>query len=132
MNATALLAKAEVAVASAQALLERGDPDGAVNRAYYAMFDAARAVLTAILGATEAGAAARTHSGLIAAFGLHVVKPGRMPREYGRQINRALELRQLADYTGESIDMAEAAELVEQARRFVQAVRQAMPDTGEA
>ncbi|TSE26764.1 hypothetical protein Tsedi_00472 [Tepidimonas sediminis] len=42
MNATDLLAKAEVAAASAQALLERGDPDGAVNRAYYAMFDAAR------------------------------------------------------------------------------------------
>lgn len=42
MNATDLLAKAEVAAASAQALLERGDPDGAVNRAYDAMFDAAR------------------------------------------------------------------------------------------
>ncbi|TSE26763.1 hypothetical protein Tsedi_00471 [Tepidimonas sediminis] len=54
-----------------------------------------------------------------------------MPRECGRQLNRALELRQLADYTGESIDMAEAAELVGQARRFVQAVRQAVPRTGE-
>ncbi|TSE20877.1 HEPN domain protein [Tepidimonas alkaliphilus] len=131
MNAAALLAKSEVAAASAQALLERGDADGAVNRAYDAMFDAARAILTAALGEMEAGAAARTHSGLIAAFGLHIVKPGRMPREYGRQLNRALELRQLADYTGESIDMAEAAELVQQARRFVQAVRQAVPKTDE-
>lgn len=76
MNAATLQAKTEVAAASAQALLERGDPDGTVNR--------------------------------------------------------ALELRQLADYTGESIDMAEAAELVEQARRFVQAVRQALPETGKA
>lgn len=89
-----------------------------------------RATLTVVLGG-GAGAAARTDSGLIAAFGLHVVKPGRMPRECGRQLNRALELRQLADYTGESIDMAEAAELVGQARRFVQAVRQAVPRTGE-
>ncbi|MCX7662789.1 MAG: HEPN domain-containing protein [Tepidimonas fonticaldi] len=55
MNATDLLAKAEVAAASAQALLERGDPDGAVNRAYYAMFDAARAMLTVVLGRGERG-----------------------------------------------------------------------------
>lgn len=44
MNAAALLAKAEVTVASAQALLERGGPNGAVNRTCYAMFDAARAM----------------------------------------------------------------------------------------
>ena len=42
MNAATLQAKTEVAAASAQALLERGDPDGTVNRAYDAMFDAAR------------------------------------------------------------------------------------------
>lgn len=91
------------------------------------MFDAARAMLTSVRGPVEAGLAARTHSGLIAAFGLHVVKEGLLPRDWGRQLNRALELRQLADYTGESIELAEASALVEQAQRFVQAVRQAIP-----
>ncbi len=43
MNATELMAKANQALASAKLLLDTGDADGACNRAYYAMFDAARA-----------------------------------------------------------------------------------------
>lgn len=35
--------KAEQAVASAHLLVEAGDPDSACNRAYYAMFQAAKA-----------------------------------------------------------------------------------------
>ena len=42
MNAEDLMAKAAQAGESARTLLERGDADGACNRAYYAMFDAAR------------------------------------------------------------------------------------------
>jgi HEPN domain len=47
MTAPALMAKARTACESARALLERKDCDGACNRAYYAMFDAARAALLA-------------------------------------------------------------------------------------
>lgn len=43
MKAQDLLAKALQAAASAKVLLDTGDADGACNRAYYAMFDAARA-----------------------------------------------------------------------------------------
>jgi uncharacterized protein (UPF0332 family) len=39
------MAKAAQAVASARVLLETNDADGATNRAYYAMFDAAQAAL---------------------------------------------------------------------------------------
>ena len=46
MNAQELMAKSQRALASAQKLLEDNDGDGACNRAYYAMFDAARAALT--------------------------------------------------------------------------------------
>lgn len=35
------MAKADTACSSARALLDLGDVDGAANRAYYAMFDAA-------------------------------------------------------------------------------------------
>ena len=38
-----LMTKADRACTSARALLDLGDVDGACNRAYYAMFDAARA-----------------------------------------------------------------------------------------
>ena len=48
-------------------LLDAGDADGACNRAYYAMFDAARAALLAS-GAPFDPEIARTHSGLISAF----------------------------------------------------------------
>ncbi len=39
------LQKAETGVKSAKALLDLGDTDGSCSRAYYAMYDAARACL---------------------------------------------------------------------------------------
>lgn len=45
LTSVILLAKADRACKSARALLELGDVDGACNRAYYAMFDSARAAL---------------------------------------------------------------------------------------
>ena len=47
MKAADLMAKASQAAASARLLLDTGDADGACNRAYYAMFDAARAAMQA-------------------------------------------------------------------------------------
>lgn len=42
MDALTLMAKARTASKSARAPLDLGDSNGACNRAYYAMFDAAR------------------------------------------------------------------------------------------
>ena len=114
-----LMQKAARALASARLLLDAGDTDGACNRAYYAMFDAARAALSA----EDAPETPKTHGGLIAAFGLQLVKPGRLPRELGRMLNRAEEVRLLADYTGGSVEPAEAREALSQAQAFVDAVR---------
>ncbi|MBL8510379.1 MAG: HEPN domain-containing protein, partial [Betaproteobacteria bacterium] len=44
------MAKADRACQSAHMLLASGDVEGACNRAYYAMFDAARAALLASAG----------------------------------------------------------------------------------
>jgi uncharacterized protein (UPF0332 family) len=107
-QATQRMQKADRALASARLLLDIGDLDGACNRAYYAMFDAARAALA---GDAEPEAA-RTHNGLIAAFSLRLVKPGRLPRELGRMLNRAEEIRLLADYTGGSVEPDDAAQLL--------------------
>ena len=42
MKSKELFTKAKTAATSARILLNAGDVDGACNRAYYAMFDAAR------------------------------------------------------------------------------------------
>lgn len=83
MNARELLAKAIRASSSAALLLGDGDVNGACNRAYYAMFDAARAALLAA-GAPVDPNVVRTHNGVIAAFGLHLVKAGQVQRRQPR------------------------------------------------
>lgn len=116
----ALIEKAARAARSAALLLDSGDIDGACNRAYYAMFDAARAALLAT-GSDQAST--RTHAGLIAAFGLRLVKSGRIDRSLGHVLNRAHEIRLVADYTGDLVDRELAAWAVEQSTRFVDAMR---------
>jgi uncharacterized protein (UPF0332 family) len=59
-----LLDKADRALASARLLLEADDGDGAANRAYYAMFDAASA---ALLWAGSTQSLPKTDGGLISA-----------------------------------------------------------------
>jgi len=117
-----LMSKAERALASAQLLLSSGDVDGACNRAYYAMFDAARAALL-VVQAPVLAEVARTHSGLISAFSLHLVKPGLVAVEHGRSLNKVEDLRLIADYRGDLVDLDKAAWALEQARNFLQAVQ---------
>lgn len=113
------MVKAIRACDSARALLNLDDPDGACNRAYYAMFDAARA---ALMASGVSADAAKTHSGLIAAFGFHLVKTGRVPVDLGKAFNRAEEIRLEADYKGDPIPTDKARETVEQSETFVAAI----------
>lgn len=118
----ALMAKAVRACASARALLDLDDVDGACNRAYYAMFDAARAALLAS-GAPVKPHIGKTRSGLISAFGEHLVKNGPISKEMGRLLKRAEEIRIVADYKSDSVELVDARELVEQAEVFVATIR---------
>ena len=118
MNAQDLMTKAQRALASAHTLLADGDNDGACNRAYYAMFDAARAALIASK-APVPPEIAKTHSGLISAFSLHLVKSGRFPVELGKSFNKVEDLRLVADYKGDPIEAAEAKWAVQQSQQFV-------------
>ncbi len=121
MSPADFLAKADVAARSAQVLLAAGDPDGACNRAYYAMFDAARAALLAS-GAPLETEFARTHGGVISAFGLHLVKTGLVDAAFGRSLNRAQRVRMIADYTGDLVDQDIAERQVAEATDFVRAM----------
>ena len=108
------MAKAVQAVASARMLLAFGDADGACNRAYYAMFDAARAVLLA--SGYEIG---KTHSGILNAFSERFVKNCLLPKEIGRLLKHAETFRYVADYESESVDESDAKKMVQQADNFV-------------
>ena len=65
----------------------------------------------------------RTHHGLIAAFSLNFVKTGKVSVELGRALNRAEEIRLIADYQGESVDPEQVVWVVECAGEFVQAMK---------
>lgn len=118
MNAQSLMTKARIACESARALLERQDSDGACNRAYYAMFDAARAALMATNAEIPLNIG-KTHSGVLTAFSQHLVKNCPVPRDIGRLLKQAEELRLVADYSGDSITLDDARALVEKAESFV-------------
>jgi uncharacterized protein (UPF0332 family) len=113
-----LMAKAAQAAESARALLDRGDADGACNRAYYAMFDAARAALLA--AGHDVG---KTHRGVLNAFNDRLVKDGPMPKEAGRLLKHAEAFRYVADYSDSAVVLTDAREIVEQADTFVVTVR---------
>ncbi len=122
MNADTLLHKANTALSSAKLLLQSGDADGACNRAYYTMFDAARAALMAFQNSDEV-LTIKTHSGLISSFSLQLVKPGMIDIELGKALNKVEDLRLIADYKGDAITLEDAGWAVEQAETFFAVVR---------
>ncbi|MEY3526232.1 MAG: hypothetical protein RL543_2 [Pseudomonadota bacterium] len=123
MTSGELMDKAVMALHSARILFDAGDLDGACNRAYYALYDAARAALIATQAPPEV-LAARTHSGVIAAFGLHIVKRGLIAAEHGRAFNRLHELRMIADYRGDSVEAEQIVTALSEADAFLKAVTQ--------
>ncbi|HVZ46350.1 MAG TPA: HEPN domain-containing protein [Ramlibacter sp.] len=121
MNAKQWIGKARVAAESAQLLFEHGDSDGACNRAYYAMFSAARAALEIAGGAFRAEQL-KTHSGLISAFSMRLVKTGLVSHDLGRTLNKAEDLRLASDYRGDAVKPELAEWAVQSATEFVAAI----------
>jgi uncharacterized protein (UPF0332 family) len=101
--------------------LQDHDPDGSVNRAYYAMFNIARAALLA--AGVPAQDLPRTHNGLIAKFSERGVHSGRMDPELSSALSRLESLRLRADYVETSIDAKTATEAYAQAEAFVNSVQ---------
>ena len=112
------LQKAETGVKSAKMLLDAGDTDGACSRAYYAMYDAARACLSWAEVAPARGEF-KTHHGLTSAFFQHLVKTGLFPIATGGAIQRAMALRQIADYEASPVPHSDAVKTISDAESFV-------------
>jgi len=97
----------------------------AINRAYYAIFYAANALL-----ATR-GLSRSKHSGVIAAFRQHFVKPGLIEAEYGDSYGRVMDDRHASDYDVEATIEPERAQTdLEDARRFVERMEHYLQEGG--
>jgi len=122
LKAKELFTKAQTAATSARILLNDWDVDGSCNRAYYAMFDAARPALLAS-GVGESTVNTKTLSGLISKFSLELVKSGQVSVELGKSLNKVEDLRLMADCKkGDAVLKEDATWAVNQAEIFVEAL----------
>jgi uncharacterized protein (UPF0332 family) len=108
------LAQAQGRLAAARLLLSQGFAEDAISRAYYAMFYAAEALLEG------EGLEFSSHAAVIAAFGRHFARTGRVPAEYHRALIKAEALRRRGDYGPfEDVTTDDAEGQVSQAERFL-------------
>jgi len=98
----------------------------AINRAYYAIFYAANALL-----ATK-GLSRSKHSAVIATFRQHFVKPGLIEDEYSDIYGRVMDDRHKADYdiVESTVDPVRAQTDLEDARHFVKRVERYLKQEG--
>ncbi len=112
-ESSALIVKAQRYLKSAKLLPEDGDYESSVSRSYYAMFYCAEAALL------TKGLTFSSHKGVISVFGELFVKAGVFPREFGRELNKAFEKRQLGDYESKStVSEEDAQETLTRAHEF--------------
>ncbi|WP_248885956.1 HEPN domain-containing protein [Acidithiobacillus acidisediminis] len=116
-----LMSKADVAFKSAITLYNAEDYNGSVNRAYYAMLDAAKAAL--IHQRVQGAENIRSHSGLISEFSRHFVKTGKVGVEMSKILTRAESARLVADYSYDSLDKVGAHEHIASAGRFISEIK---------
>ena len=126
MSAEKFLAKARRSLDAVKLLFEHVFYDEAGSRACYATFDAARAALIETKAPVDAEIG-RTHAGLIGAFGLHIVQQGLVPRDIGRTLGQAQQVRLVADYKGDPIEREDAERIIALAARFIESVATMTP-----
>ena len=115
----ALLREARDSISAAAVLVESGYPGYAASRAYYAMFYIAEAFLY------SDGMSFSTHAAVIAGFGQHFARAGRVPAEFHRMLIQAQELRLQGDYDPQhDVTPDEAREQIRRAERFLKSAEE--------
>ena len=85
-----------------------------VNRSYYAMFHAARALLA--LDEFDS----KKHTGIISFFNRHYIKPGKIESEFSKMLTAAFKIRNKSDYNDFYIAAREDAQIqLENAKKFL-------------
>ena len=113
------------ALETAESNLASGDLRATVNRAYYAVFYLATAMLL------TKGVERRRHSGILGAFREHFVKTGLIEIEYSSIYGEALIAREDADYAVEiPVDREMATTVLHEATRFVRRMQEYLAQEG--
>ena len=109
--------RAKEELQTAELLLRNADFRSSINRSYYSIFHAIRAV-NALDGFDSS-----KHSGVISHFNQEYVKTGLFEKEISKIIRNASELREQADYEDfYEASQEEAVDVFEQATRFISVV----------
>ncbi len=107
------------ALFAAKTLIEKELFEDCVSRAYYAVLHAAKAALA--LSEVEAD----THTGVRSMFGLHLVKTGKIEREFAKILIAEQEDREIGDYEIDiEIEEERARQRVNEAEKFIQRIEQ--------
>jgi len=115
------LEKAAADLKASESLLSSGLFSQSVNRSYYAMFHAARAVLA--LDRFDS----KRHSGVVAFFNQRYIKTGKIELSYFAMLTRAQQLRNNSDYDDfYQANEEDAKLLTANAREFIERVKSYM------
>lgn len=118
-----LIKNSDEKLLAAKTLFENGFYGDAVSRAYYAMFFAAKALLS------KKDSHPMTHRGLISQFGLLFVKEGEFKKELFDLLTRAQEDREEADYgLFLELDKEEALIIIKGAELFLAECKSILPN----
>lgn len=116
------LEEAEKRIEASKILLNEGFFKDAVSRAYYSMYYASKALLS------MKGIQTKTHRGLRLKIGELVIK-GVIEREYGKDLTKAEDKREIADYgMYEEFSTEEVRALIEDAERFLERIKRAIKE----
>jgi len=111
------LIRAKKALLAAKTLLENQLYEDCVSRAYYAVLHAAKAAL-----AIE-GVEPQSHHAVRRMFGLHLVKTGKLEKEFARILTAEQEDREIGDYDIHiEIEQDTAIKRVADADKFVKRI----------
>jgi hypothetical protein len=112
--------RAHETLEDARALFEQNrTPASIVNRAYYSMFYAALALLATI------GQEPSKHSGVLALFDQHFMKTKILPKEMGKFLHQAFDMRQTGDYEEEAeLAKEDAQQILDAAVKFIETIEE--------
>jgi uncharacterized protein (UPF0332 family) len=117
--------RAREAMRAAELLTKEGCSADAISRTYYAILHAAKAALYVH------DVSADTHRAVRQMFGLHLIRPGRIEKEWSIHLGKGLDERLAADYDAEtSFSVREARAASRLARQFVSRIRRYLLSNG--
>jgi uncharacterized protein (UPF0332 family) len=113
------LEKARSDLGTAEENLQKDRVSQSINRSYYAMFHAARALLA--LDKLDS----RKHSGVISFFNQNYIKSGKIEREFSRMLADAFDIRKESDYNDFYVAVREDAQTqLGNAKKFLKRIQE--------